>query len=110
MCAAPRQGHVDPLGGNLIRELPLRQFLGLCRKQLLKLGTRLVDDLADARTLLLCKGAHAAQERGHLALFPQKFHTDIVELAEALRGLCNRGTGTLPKISDLLVHIVLLYM
>ena len=53
VCAAPRQGHVDLLGGDLIREFPLRQFLGLCRKQFLKLGPRLVDDLADARTLLL---------------------------------------------------------
>ena len=106
----PRQGHVDLLGGNLVRKFPLRQFLGLCRKQLLEFGTRLVDDLADARTLLLCEGAHAAQECGHLALFAKEFHANIIEFTEAARRLRNRCAGALLEFSDLIVHIVLLYV
>ena len=109
-CRASRQGHVNLLGGNLVRKLPRRQFFGLRRKQRLNLGACLVDDLADARALLLCECAHAAEQRGHLALFPEKFHADIVEFTEAARCLRNRGTGALLEFSDLIVHIVLLYV
>ena len=107
---ASRQGHVDLLGGNLIREFPVRQFLGLRCKQFLKLGARLVDDLADARTLLLCEGAHAAQESRHLPLFSKEFYTYIVEFAQALCRIRDRSAGAFLEFSDLLVHIVLLYV
>ena len=107
---AAGQRDVDLLGVDLGRQYTLGNFLGLLCEELLKLGTRLVDDLADARTFLLREGAHAAHEGRQLSLFPQNFDTYIVKLTQRARRLCNRSSGTRLEFSDLFVHNVLLYV
>ena len=107
---AAGQRDVDLLGVDLGRQFTLGKFLGLLREERLELGTRLVDDLADARSFLLRESAHAAHEGRQLSLFPQNLDTYIVKLTQRARRLCNRSSGTRLEFSDLFVHNVLLYV
>ena len=107
---AAGQRDIDLLGVDLGRQFTLGKFLRLLREELLEFGSRLVDDLADARTFLLRNCAHAAHECRQLSLFPQNLDTYIVKFTQRARRLCNRSSGTRLEFSDLFVHNVLLYV
>ena len=104
-----RQGDIDGLPLQLC-------FSGLCRQNRLGLLqpvfnelSRIIDHLADLRTIFRCHVLHASENGGQLALLSEIRYADIIQLLKRIRGT-NGLHGLFFDSFQLFLHKLLLTM
>ena len=81
-----RQGNVDGLGLELVRERGLLDLSAARFDDGLDFGAHIVDHLADRRTVLGRNVLHALEQRGQIALFAEELDARFIECARIRSG------------------------